>query len=769
MIKLSARISMLLSTLLFISALLVLLIVWVSTFRFVTEQLDRKLEVGLNVLEQALTDREQMLVNSAQVLTSDFAFRGTVATNDRETIGSVLNNHGERINADLMAILNLEGAVTVSVGSDVTQISTSFIEDAVEKVMWQGSTSGFVSINGRLYQVVLVSVNAPRPIAVALLGFQLDKALAQQLKMTTGLEISFVVNNEKTNDVLSTLGDIEYSWLESTLELTTWHIPYVRTGKYTSTELSLKSTETSRIGVFLSESLDEIYQEFDYLQLKILVVSLVIIPFALFLAFLFSRNITRPIERLVDAAKFISAGEFKSEIKTSTQTQEISDLENAFGSMQKALLVREERITHQASHDQITGLLNRDAIICEAQVRLDSNTEGFRLVGFCLINIGQINAVFGPTVADDYLCKIGQELTGHYACVARISGGRFFCIPERLMSASEINDQCELITSNIEESDLNMNADVRAGFVEPSSDLRDAAHMVSRLHITLDGSETEGRVVAEYEQGQEQAYAARLTLVENLRLLLNNDPGSELQMYYQPKMHLGTGEVTRMEALIRWFDKDGKFIPPDEFIPLAEQSGLINDLTEWVIEDVVRQLKNWKQDGHKFCVAINLSAQDIGRPDMRPFIHSCLEKYGVSPGELILEVTESELMRQPEQAIALLREFREEGFSIAIDDFGTGYSSLAQLKNMPVTELKIDREFVMKLTDDNDDKIIVKSTIELAHRFGLEVVAEGVEDQGALDLLSDLNCEWAQGYFISRPMAAHALQEWLETESVKRA
>lgn len=745
--------------------MIVLVIVWVSTFRFVTQQLNRDLTIGIHVLEQALMDRERMLIDSAELLTADFGFRRTVATNDRATITSVLNNHVKRINADLMAILALDGQINVSVGHDITAISPAFIQHAASKAVVQGSSSDFVLIGKKLYQVVVVSVKAPRPIAIAMLGFEMNQALAGQLQATTGLQISFWAKNNEYNRVLSTLGNVDYTWLEASLQRDVWHIPYVRTGQFKSSKYSLVVNKTDEVNVFLSKSLDEIYQEFDYLQLTILLVSLITIPFSLLAAFLFSRNITRPIEHLVHAAKHIAAGQFKTKISKTSHSQEISELEDAFSVMQNNLLIREEKITFQATHDPITGLLNRDALINE--ITMCFKDDSTQLVGFNLANVGQINTVFGPAVADKYLNKAGQALAEFYPCVARISGGRFFCLPKQALGITEIERQCHQVALAIEKSELNMNADIRAGIVASSPCLRDAAHMISRLHITLDTAENDSHKVARYSDGQEQAYAQRLALVEKLRLLLAANPGGQLQMYYQPKLHIQSGKVTRLEALIRWFDEAGNFISPEVFIPLAEQSGLINALTEWVVEDVIRQLSAWQQQGLHFCVAINLSAQDINRSEMKPFICQCLKKYKVHAKNIILEITESEIMRYPEKAIATLSDFRNEGFSIAIDDFGTGYSSLSQLKNMPVTELKIDRDFIMKLMQDGNDKIIVQSTIELAHRFGLEVVAEGVEDQGALDFLAHLHCEWAQGYFIAKPMPANALQGWLVKRIIK--
>jgi EAL domain-containing protein (putative c-di-GMP-specific phosphodiesterase class I) len=255
--------------------------------------------------------------------------------------------------------------------------------------------------------------------------------------------------------------------------------------------------------------------------------------------------------------------------------------------------------------------------------------------------------------------------------------------------------------------------------------------------------------------------------LRELEIALNKHD-QDLDLFYQPKLNLFTGKIEKAEALIRWNSKKLGFVPPDEFIPIAEKAGLIESVTRWVIRRAVRDVLTWKEQGVVLKLAINLSVHDVSNVDFMKEIYDTLLAAGLSTDALEFEITESDIMTDPDEAIALLTQFRNYGFDLAIDDFGTGYSSLAYLKNMPVSELKIDKSFVLNLSDDQNDQLIVKSIIGLAQQFGLKLVAEGVEDQSALQLLQKWGCHWAQGYFISRPVNLATLLEWLkENEQTK--
>ncbi|WP_163025188.1 putative bifunctional diguanylate cyclase/phosphodiesterase, partial [Pseudomonas viridiflava] len=273
---------------------------------------------------------------------------------------------------------------------------------------------------------------------------------------------------------------------------------------------------------------------------------------------------------------------------------------------------------------------------------------------------------------------------------------------------------------------------------------QDASFIPGRLQISPDG-----RSLAQHRQ---------IRMIRDLRKAPQN---GELMLHYQPKLDIRQGTVRQAEALLRWSHPQFGNVSPAEFIVLAERTGSIHLLTNWVIEEAMRQLAEWRKRGMVLQVSVNISADDLLGDDLAGFVVGLLKQYGVPAEQLVFEITESAIMSQPEKALVVLHKLRDCGISLSIDDFGTGYSSLAHLKRLPVQELKIDQSFVRDLDETSEDAVIVRSTIEMSHNLGLKVVAEGVEYQHSLDLLRRWHCDTAQGYLISRPLTAAAFETWI--------
>jgi EAL domain-containing protein (putative c-di-GMP-specific phosphodiesterase class I) len=287
---------------------------------------------------------------------------------------------------------------------------------------------------------------------------------------------------------------------------------------------------------------------------------------------------------------------------------------------------------------------------------------------------------------------------------------------------------------------------------------QDPDTLVQRAEVAMYLAKRRATDVSVYSSDLDRSSVRRLTLLGELRRAIHE---GELELHYQPSLDLRTGEVRSVEALVRWRHPEHGLLPPSEFIELAEISGLIGELTRWVLTEAVRAIRSWGQRGLTLRVAVNLSVRNLADATLVPWLGDLLDECGVDPSLVKLEVTESELMDDPAAAMELLEEVRTMGSSTSIDDFGTGYSSLAYLKHLPVDELKIDRSFVAGMVSADSDLTIVRSTIDLAHNLGLDVVAEGVEDVATLRRLAELGCDRAQGYFISRPVPAAACTIWL--------
>jgi EAL domain-containing protein (putative c-di-GMP-specific phosphodiesterase class I) len=261
-----------------------------------------------------------------------------------------------------------------------------------------------------------------------------------------------------------------------------------------------------------------------------------------------------------------------------------------------------------------------------------------------------------------------------------------------------------------------------------------------------------------YSPDQDEHGSDRLAFIAELRAAIDRD---ELVLHYQPKVSLKTGRCVRAEALVRWNHPVRGLIPPDQFVPLAEQTGLIKPLTRWVLGAALRQCRAWRDSGFDLPVAVNLSMLNLHDPELTESVAELLVACGVPPAFLKVEVTESAIMSDPERALETLRCLRGMGVAVAIDDFGTGHSSLNYLKHLPVEDIKLDRSFVREMRVDESDFAIVRSTVQLAHSLDLRVIAEGVEDEETWDLLAALGCDAAQGYYMSRPLPAEDLESWL--------
>jgi diguanylate cyclase (GGDEF)-like protein/PAS domain S-box-containing protein len=429
-----------------------------------------------------------------------------------------------------------------------------------------------------------------------------------------------------------------------------------------------------------------------------------------------------------------------------------------------------ERLTRQALHDALTDLPNRvllqDRLARELAVVARSGAS-IALLLLDLDGFKEINDTLGHTVGDLLLRQVGARLCGALRAgdtVARLGGDEFAAL---LPGADE--DGARAVAHTIIEA-------LDAPFVVEGQGLRvggslgialapahgtDADGLLRRADVAMYAAKRTGGA-AFYDPAWDAYGPLRLTIMNDLRQAIAADG---LVLHYQPKVDLATGRVAGVEALVRWPHAAHGLIPPDQFIPLAEQSGVIVPLTVWVLETALRQGQAWLAAGHKFDVAVNLSARALREAALPETVERLLVTYGVAPAALTLEITESALMTDPTTALAVLRRLAACGVRLSIDDFGTGYSSLAYLKNLPVDEVKVDKSFVRGLGPRAEarDFAIVAAVLGMARSLGLDVVAEGVETESEWATLSGLRCDTVQGYLVSRPLPAPALDEWLRT------
>jgi EAL domain-containing protein (putative c-di-GMP-specific phosphodiesterase class I) len=299
---------------------------------------------------------------------------------------------------------------------------------------------------------------------------------------------------------------------------------------------------------------------------------------------------------------------------------------------------------------------------------------------------------------------------------------------------------------------------ISIGLVECPSQGNDVNILVQRADVAMYLAKRNKIGYAIYDPNKDTHSIGRLALMSEFRDAIENQL---LDLYYQPKIDVASGDVKGAEALLRWNHPQRGFIGPSEFIPLAEQTGLIKPLTAWVLQQAVRQCIEWRQHIPDFNMSVNLSVHNLHDTQLLDQISELITRHQLPPSCLTLEITEGDIMADPIRARELLKQFNAMGIILSIDDFGTGYSSLGYLKQLPVEEIKIDRSFVMEMLEDENDAVIVRATIDLAHNLGMWIVAEGVKDRKTWELLKSLGCDVAQGYYISRAIHPQQFTDWL--------
>jgi len=713
------------------------------------------------------------------VLAADFGFKQAVATKDQNTIISALFNHGNRIDADLMMLTSTEGKLIASTHHLPGSQSQFPFPGLLKKAKVEGGITGTVMLDGKPYQIVIVPVRAPVTVAWASMGFLVDESLADQLRSLTNLEVTIRGSSRNQQDyVVSTLAgahrDSLVDILQTTMASQNDQALQLEGRDFYTLTATLGQQSDYKVTAVLETSLDTARANFNPLKLQMLLITAIAVVASALVAVAVSRNITRPIDILVNAAQRISSGNYDEQVKVKIAKDEIGELGNSFIKMQSAIAEREEQILYQAHYDALTGLPNRMMVtgaLVEQMKEADSSQQELAVVTLNINQFKQVNDTFGHQIGDDYLKQFAGRLRIYAKekfSVAHLGGDEFLLLLPHISEAKFPLIMREL--QNITESPFSLNGidispKVTIGIALYPKHGEHSSQLLRRADIALHHAKSEQIGLSYYELGQDEKHLKRFELINDLREAIEQD---QLVMYYQPKLNLKERQVTQVESLIRWIHAEHGFIPPDDFIGLAEQSGIMPSLTRWVLKTVVREACLWQEQGIKLAAAVNLSAYDLANDELPGYVNELLKSHNLSANYLILEVTESAVMKDPKHAINILHRLKSAGIKLAIDDFGTGYSSLAQLKSMPVDELKIDKSFVLKLDQNPDDLVIVRSTIELGHNMGMAVIAEGVESKAIWDLLEENGCDMLQGYFISRPLPPLDFVEWYLSSEFKQ-
>jgi diguanylate cyclase (GGDEF)-like protein len=422
---------------------------------------------------------------------------------------------------------------------------------------------------------------------------------------------------------------------------------------------------------------------------------------------------------------------------------------------------------HQALHDELTGLPNRRQLYrrLEQGMATAGPDDGLSLLLIDLDRFKEVNDVLGHQCGDALLRQVAARfasITRGGDLLARLGGDEFAILVRGKRGPDSGLEVAKRLSEVLDDEflldDVPVHVEASIGLARFPDDGDDTATLMRCADAAMYSAKELNTELELFDITRDRHNPTRLQLLGQLRRAIAD---GELVLHYQPKVGLDSDEVVGVEALVRWQHPVEGLLPPDEFIPLAEQTGLIKPLTTHVLRTALAQLRDWGADGHELAVAVNVSERTILDREFPDEVRALLEHYDIAGHRLELEITEGTIMADPVRAVDTLRRLRELGVRLSLDDFGTGYSSLSRLRDLPIDELKIDRCFVTGMDTDDRDVAIIRSTIELGHNLGCVVVAEGLESGGAMARLSSLGCDSVQGFHIARPLEAEAFIAWL--------
>jgi diguanylate cyclase (GGDEF)-like protein len=736
---------------------LVLALVHTSSEQIVGNESRRELATGSKVFARLVEQNQRQLETAATVLSADFAFREAIATQDQPTMRSVIVNHARRIHAQVMMVGGTDGTLIASTQREVADGSAFPFPDLIAAAEDAGKSAGFKQMrNGQLYQVVLVPIMAPRRIAWVAMGFRVDDRWARDLAEVTGLVVHIIRAGSGQPVVLAGSSEPSARPGFAGAMLTEGSLQEIGGDQF----LTMRMPLDGDVQAVLQFPVRHVRAPFSVLLARLLmVVGAGTIVFAAGSAML-ARRIVRPLGDLSEAAQRIAMGDYCQPLPT-LPPDEIGQLATSFAHMRDGIASREERIARLAYVDMLTDLPNRTRFL-EQFEQIPAGCSGVVAV----LNIDRfalINNALGYPVGDRLLRAVGgrlSQLLPENGMVARLWADQFaFLLKQSGVDAARklAEDVQAALRDPITLDGQRLDISGSLGIALYPQDGPDAGTLLRRAEQAMaQAKQRHSGVGFAADVGAEPAHE-QLSLIGDMRHAMAT---GAFMLVYQPKLALRSNRVVAAEALLRWQHPERGMIPPIRFIPFAEQTGFIREVTPWVLESVVRQLARWQESGLVLTISANLSALDLLDPALSQRVRELLQRYGVPPGRLCLEITESALMADPAAAMEHLAELAALGVKLSIDDYGVGQASLAYLKTLPVNELKLDRSFVTSVDQTPRNAAIVQSTIMLSHALGLSVVAEGVETEAEQAWLLENGCDIGQGYGIARPMPPQQFEEW---------
>ncbi|MDG6078057.1 EAL domain-containing protein [Erythrobacter litoralis] len=740
--SLRQRIAALYAVLFAIVLTVMIMLVSAGIEQFGEHSAQRDLAANARVFDEIIELRARQMRGSADVLAHDFGFREAVATGDGPTISSALRSLGDRTHASSAFVVDLDGSVTSAGGT------TTPDGESIWYALDEGRERGMVRMGDGLALAAAAPIEAPDLLGWLVIAQPLDQNEMARLSKLAAVETSATVRdigNLPQDLALTPVGDI-----------------YEENGEARNLYLlnalpSLEDGLSPRL--VLRHSLGEALQAYSGLKYTLFAVGFAGLALVIALGGRVAQGVAGPIAKLDSAVRRFGQGET---VELPQQTDdEVGRLASSFGSMMEAIEERERKIIHVGLHDGLTNLPNRRLFAEQLSQHLARRSNGERiLVAYCdLDDFKVVNDTMGHPAGDTMLRHVAECLRQELqdAVIARLGGDEFAILMIEKNPNVSLFDHARRIKDCFErqiriEGQL---ADCSAsiGIAIAPSDGEDGVTLLKHADLALYRAKRDGKANFHFFEASLDEQARRRREMElDLRLALKE---GQFALHFQPLYSLRKNELTGFEALIRWQHPTKGMISPAEFIPLAEETGLILPIGEWVIREACHAASQWPGN---FSVAVNISPKQFSAPGLSSIIMQALTTSGLPPQQLELEITESVFIADVDKVLSVLHGVRDLGVRISLDDFGTGYSSLSYLRQFPFDKVKIDQSFVRDLCQEGKNAhAVIRAITTLAEALGMETLAEGVESPEQRQVLEDEGCGFGQGYLFSRPVPASAM------------
>ncbi len=714
--------------------------------------------------------RTTQLENGAGLLSRDFGFRSAVNTHDAPTIQSALDNLKVRLGADTAFLIGTDGAVTtVGDPGPIHRLAPA----ALTGLQSEDASSGVMILDGAPYQAVSVPILAPMPMGWVVFASRLDRPQMKGLERLSAIPLDASILYQASGD----------GWRDATAaknapdrgKISSFVDQALKSGA--EHPMSLDDASGRSIGLvkplqaldqdvpavlMLRYPLARAMAPYQLLLGLMIVISVSGIALLIFGSWMLANGVTRPLSSLEDAARRLKDGET---VNVSIETNdEIARLADQFNHMAAEIHERERKITHLALHDADTDLPNRQALEREIGALVSQFGEDRVFVATLGVDrFSHVRGAIGHALFGTLMGELGGRIQRIAPDVraARLSSatlGIAFEAGDTASAMAKVETIAKMLEAPLRLGETTVDVSMTAGLAGLADQTGGVASAIDRATIALDQARDSRRRSAVFDAVLYGDPAANLSLMSEMRHSIER---GHMLLHHQPKFDLRKRAVVGSEALVRWTHPTRGFLGPDLFIGMAEETGHIRALTEWVLSQAITDQRAMAGLGAPQMVSVNISGRLLSDPE---FAEVALALVEGADGEICFEITETAVIENPELALAIIDRFANAGIKVSIDDYGTGLSSLAYLKQIHANELKIDKSFVFALNESKRDALLVRSTIDLAHSLGLQVTAEGVETETALALLSGMGCDLAQGYLIARPMPIGQFLEFLRRE-----